>query len=190
MYLCIADSSKSYLTLVCPHASASHFSAFNFKLSEPTTPMRFFSLPPQIFRVVLLIFAIVVSYLVARTLLTPESFHEYGFYRGTALAEHIQQHQPVFAGKVAGGERHPEVLMKLAKGGHKALSCEACHGVVSQDQLNDLDSKMAKPTEQICLRCHEADPSRPAWFKQISLKDHYAASCFECHLPHEPNEVP
>ena len=151
--------------------------------------MRFFRLPPQVFRLVLLTFAIVVSFLVARTLLTPASFREYGFYRGAALAEHINMHEPVFAGKVACGERHPEILKTLTKGGHKSLSCEACHGVVSQEHLKDPNSKMVKPTNKVCVRCHEASPSRPAAFKQIVLKDHYEENCLECHLPHEPNEV-
>ncbi len=152
--------------------------------------MRFFNLPPQIVRLILLIFAILVSYLVARTLLTPDTFRDYGFFRGAALSEHISQHKPVFAGKAACGERHPDVLKTLAKGSHKNLSCEACHGVVSQEHLKDPANKMLKPTPQICVRCHEASPSRPAWFKQIIVKDHYSDTCFECHLPHQPNEAP
>jgi len=155
--------------------------------------MRFFHLPPQIFRLVLLIFAIVVSYLVARTLLTPDSFREYGFYRGAALVEHATAHEPVFAGKIAVGERHPDVLKKLADGSHKTLSCEACHGVVSQEHLKDPASKMIKPTVKVCVRCHEASPSRPAAFKQIVSEKHYtdiSTNCLECHLPHEPNKEP
>ena len=150
--------------------------------------MRFFQMPPQIFRLVLLTFAIVISYLVARTLMTPSSFREYGFYRGAALVEHAQ-HQPVFAGKEACGERHPEILEKLVKGSHKTLGCEGCHGVVSQDHLDDPDSEMVKPTGAACLRCHEFNPSRPEWFLQIDVKDHYPEDdCIECHLAHEPNE--
>jgi hypothetical protein len=41
-----------------------------------------------------------------------------------------------------------------------------------------------------CIRCHESNPSRPTWFKQIVTKDHYAGKCTECHLPHQPNETP
>jgi len=151
--------------------------------------MRFFKLPPQISRLVLLIFAIVVSYLVARTLLTPASFRDRGFYRGAALTE-LASFTPVFAGKKALGERYPEILKTLAKGDHKTLSCEGCHGVVDQQQLKDPQSKMIKPTATLCLRCHTDNPSRPAWFKQIVLKDHYSDKCLECHLPHEPNETP
>jgi nitrate/TMAO reductase-like tetraheme cytochrome c subunit len=43
----------------------------------------------------------------------------------------------------------------------------------------------------VCLRCHEANPSRPKWHKQIVSKDHYTGSkCTECHVPHSPLEVP
>jgi len=151
--------------------------------------MRFFNMPPQIFRLVLLIFAIVVSYLAGRTLLTPATFRDHGFYRGAALVE-LAGKIPVFAGKNACGVRHPEILKTLAKGSHKTLSCEGCHGVVSQSHLDDPADKMRKPPAEICLRCHEVNPSRPAGFKQIMRNDHYEGACLECHLPHEPNEAP
>jgi hypothetical protein len=48
--------------------------------------MRPFKMPPQIVRLVLLTFAIVGSYLVARSFLTPRSFGELGWYRAEALA--------------------------------------------------------------------------------------------------------
>jgi len=157
--------------------------------------MRFFNMPPQIFRLVLLIFAIVVSYLVARTLLTPDTFRDHGFYRGAALVE-LTGKIPVLAGKEACGARHPEILKTLAKGSHKSLSCEGCHGAVSKSHLDDPTDKMRKPPAGICLRCHEANPSRPAGFKQIVLHDpkpdnnHYDGACLECHLPHDPKEAP
>ncbi len=151
--------------------------------------MKFPSLPPQINRLVVLVFAIVVSYLFARTLLTPDTFREKGFYRGAALQE-CRDLTPVYAGKVACGVRHPEQLKLIAEGSHKSLSCEACHGPMSPEHLKDPNSKLEKPTTQVCLRCHEANPSRPATFKQITVKDHYEGVCTECHIPHQPNEAP
>jgi hypothetical protein len=151
--------------------------------------MRRFGLPPQIVRLVLLTLGIVTSYLLARHLLTPPSFGEYGWYRGAALAE-IAARTPVYAGRKACDECHSDILKKLAKGDHKTLSCEACHGV-SQDHAGNPDITPAKLTGSHCIRCHEANPSRPAWFHQITLKNHYTGSrCTECHLPHQPNEVP
>jgi hypothetical protein len=151
--------------------------------------MRWYRPPPQINRVVLLVFVIVVSYLAARTLLTPASFREYGFYRGDALLERAAA-APVFAGRIACGKRYPEILATLENGGHKTLSCEACHGPVSGQQLADPEFHPAKVAVGICLRCHEVNPTRPAAFKQIDVKDHYEGGCLECHLPHQPEEAP
>ena len=146
-------------------------------------------MPPQIFRLVLLTLGIVVSYLTARAFLTPASFGQYGWYRGEALEEAASR-TPVYAGKKACDECHSEVLEKLAKAEHKALSCEGCHGV-SQDHAANPDITPIKLTGNHCIRCHEANPSRPAWFKQITVKNHYTGQkCTECHVPHQPNEVP
>lgn len=151
--------------------------------------MRRFKLPPQILRLVLLTLGIVMVYLVARNLMTPPSFGQYGHYRGAALDE-IAARAPVYAGKKACDECHSDVLQKLAKAEHKTLSCEACHGV-SQDHAANPDITPIKLTGNHCIRCHEANPSRPVWFKQITVKIHYTGQkCTECHVPHQPNEVP
>lgn len=148
-----------------------------------------FKLPPQIFRVVLLTLGVVVSYLTARQLLTPASFGDYGFYRGDALEE-MASETPVFAGRKACDECHSEITAKLAEGDHKRLSCEVCHGV-SLKHVSNPDIAPIKLTGSYCIRCHEANPSRPAWFHQITVKNHYAEQkCTECHVPHQPNEVP
>jgi len=146
-------------------------------------------MPPQILRLVLLTLGIVVSYLTARYFLTPSSFGQYGWFRGEALEE-IASRTPVYAGKKACDECHSDVLEKLAKAEHKTLSCEGCHGV-SQDHAANPDITPIKLTGNHCIRCHEANPSRPAWFKQITVKNHYTGQkCTECHVPHQPNEVP
>jgi len=151
-------------------------------------PHRFY-LPPQLLRIVLLAAGIVGSYLVARYLLTPPSFGDYGFYRGAALRE-LADHQPVYAGRKACKECHDEVVLKLAAHEHKNLSCEGCHGA-GQAHTENPDIKLAVLSYSHCVRCHEANLSRPKWHKQIVSKDHYAGSkCTECHVPHSPNEVP
>jgi hypothetical protein len=150
--------------------------------------MRRFKMPPQILRLVLLTLAIVGSYLIARAMLTPPSFGEYGWYRGAALEE-IASRTPVYAGKKACDECHSDILHKLATDAHKTLSCEACHGV-SREHAENPDVLPIKLTGSHCIRCHEANPSRPKWFKQIVVKDHYGSKCVECHLPHQPNQTP
>lgn len=166
--------------------------------------MKLFKMPPQIVRLVLLTLAIVGSYFVARAFLTPQSFGKFGWYRANALEE-LASHTPVFAGKKACDECHSDILEKLAKGAHKTLSCEACHGV-SRLHAENPNIAAGKQTEEEvtgkttggrieltgshCIRCHEANPSRPAWFKQIVVKEHYEGKCTDCHVPHQPNEMP
>jgi predicted nucleic acid-binding Zn ribbon protein len=150
---------------------------------------RFLNLPPQIVRLLLLVVGIVVVYATARYFLTPASFRQYGWYRGEALAE-IRARQPVFAGKKACEECHSDQVQKLQKFEHKPLSCEACHGALKA-HVDNPDVQPQKSGFGICLRCHEANPSRPKWHKQIVVKTHYGGGkCSECHVPHAPAEVP
>lgn len=148
---------------------------------------RFFKIPPQVLRILLLAAGIVSSYGMARHFLTPPSFGQYGFYRGAALSEATAR-PLVYAGKKSCAECHAEVAEKLAGFGHKTLSCEGCHGPgwAHEQELVDIP----KPDASFCIRCHEASPSRPKTHKQVVLKDHYSGSCIECHLPHAPSEAP
>jgi len=147
-------------------------------------------LPPQVFRLILLVIAIVVSYSTARYLLTPRSFRQYGgWYRGEALAE-IASRPITFAGRTACEECHSDQIQKVLKGSHKTLSCEGCHGP-GQAHVENPDVKLEILNYSHCVRCHEANPSRPKWHKQIVLKDHYTGSkCTECHVAHSPADVP
>lgn len=150
---------------------------------------RLFKPPPQVVRLVLLTVGIVFTYFVARALLTPASFGEYGFYRGAALAEAADR-APVYAGARACAECHEEEVKAIAAHGHKTLSCESCHGP-AQAHADDPDVKPQILNYGHCVRCHEANPSRPAWHKQVVSKAHYPGSnCTECHVPHMPEEVP
>lgn len=147
-------------------------------------------MPPQITRLVLLTIGIVGTYLVAKYFLTPASFHQYGFYRGAALVE-LASRPTVFAGKKACEECHAEEYEMLSKYEHHTLSCEGCHGPGEAHVNNPDENKLAVLTYGRCLRCHEANPSRPAWHKQIDPKDHYTGdTCTYCHVPHAPSQVP
>ena len=151
-------------------------------------------MPPQVIRLVLLTIGIVGTYLVARSFLTPPSFGQFGWYRGDALEE-LRTRPLSFAGKKACEECHPGHIATLQKGSHKGLSCETCHGPceahVDNQKHGDKGDKPDKKDITPCMRCHEANPSRPKWHKQIILKSHYTGQkCVECHVPHQPNEVP
>jgi hypothetical protein len=151
---------------------------------------RFLNMPPQVFRLFLLVVGIVVVYSTARYFLTPPSFRQYGWYRGEALGE-LAAREPAFAGKKACDECHSDQYQKLEKHEHKSLSCEACHGAGQAHVIDPRKENIDKSGFGACLRCHEANPSRPKWHKQILIKTHYeGGKCTECHVPHAPSEVP
>lgn len=147
-------------------------------------------IPPQVTRILLLTIGIVGSYSVARYFLTPPSFNEYGWYRGNALME-LASYDRVYAGSQACEECHADEYEKVRAGVHKTLSCEGCHGAGQAHVDNPDIHSMTILTYSHCVRCHEANPSRPKWHKQINSKEHYAGDkCTECHVPHQPTEVP
>jgi hypothetical protein len=150
-----------------------------------------FKMPPQVGRLVLMALAILVFYGVARTLLKPRTFGEYGWFRGAALAETAAR-KPVFAGAKSCDECHPDVLQKLAKYEHKTISCESCHGPSREHADNpDIKAPKEKFEDGDCLRCHQLNPSRPAWLKQVDPAEHYRVDhCTGCHEPHQPKEAP
>lgn len=146
-------------------------------------------LPPQIIRLVLLTVGIIGGYFIARSLLTPRSFGQYGWYRGDALAERASLPRS-YAGKKECAECHDDKAAQLAKDRHKSLSCEVCHGP-GQAHVENFDNKMALLATDRCLRCHESNPSRPAWHKQINPREHYPKDkCIGCHVPHAPSQMP
>lgn len=146
-------------------------------------------MPPQILRLVLLTIGIVAAYLTARHFLTPPSFGQYGWYRAHAM-EDVASLQRTYAGRKACEECHSEEQQKLSAKEHKNLSCEGCHGP-SQAHADNPDLKPDILNYSHCVRCHEANPSRPKWHKQISSRTHYPGQkCTECHVPHQPSEVP
>src|SRR3974390_1070571 len=121
--------------------------------------MRSFRMPPQVVRLVLLTIGIIGSYLIARSFLTPNSFGQYGWYRGEALAE-LSSRVPEFAGRKSCEECHAEGTTKLNKGEDKTLSCESCRGA-GLAHVENPDVKMGILNVSHCIRCHEANPSRP-----------------------------
>jgi Cytochrome c3 len=150
---------------------------------------RFFKMPPQVLRILLLAVGIVAAYSVARYFLTPPSFREYGWYRGAALTE-LAARDRVYAGKKACEECHSDEYQKVIKHEHKGLACEGCHGSGQAHAADPRTDNIQKSSFATCLRCHETNPSRPKWHKQIVSKNHYAGKCTECHMPHSPSEVP
>jgi cytochrome c553 len=149
---------------------------------------RLTKLPPQIERLAMLTVAIIGSYFIARLFLVPASFGKLGWYRADALKDYAAL--PIsYAGAASCEECHTEEATAKAKGNHKSVSCESCHGPLSA-HVQDATVTPAKITDlRFCVRCHEANPSRPEKFPQVNVAEHSGLkNCLECHKAHQPRE--
>ena len=81
----------------------------------------------HVFRVVLLVIAVLAVVSIGRTLLLPRSYGMYGPYRYDNVAEQMKIREPVHAGPAACGECHEKEFKRRASGKHKNVSCEVCH---------------------------------------------------------------
>jgi len=138
-------------------------------------------------RVALVFVAGLVLFLVVRGVLVPKSFGQYGHYRGDALNE-IAARPIKYAGRDACADCHPDVVEVKNKGRHARLGCEACHGPLAGHVA---DSSAVQPvlpdTAVLCVRCHEANASKPAKFPQVNSKEHsMGMACGSCHKAHSP----
>ena len=128
-----------------------------------------------------------VIFLVARGLIVPKSFGQYGHYRANALSD-IAARTPRFAGRDACEACHSEVVELKKTGAHAKVGCEACHGPLA-NHAEDPQSVVPKlpDTKVLCVKCHEANSAKPKKFPQVVAKDHAGdTACNECHKPHKP----
>ena len=80
----------------------------------------------HLYRAALVLAGLVTAIIAARVLLTPESFGQFGFYRGDNVAE--QRALPAHHGwHGACDSCHEEQAQARAGGAHRAVPCETCH---------------------------------------------------------------
>lgn len=152
----------------------------------------------HVFRVAILLVALLVGLVLGRSLFVPKSWGEYGWYRGDAVAEH-RAHQVRHAGDAACGECHDDILARHDEGMHAAVRCELCHTVITAHVKDgEVIAEMPRPQSlELCSRCHRALNARPADFPQVNPAQHLADMdveigddvCVECHDPHSPADL-
>lgn len=144
-------------------------------------------MPLQLQRL-LLAFAIVIgAMLVFKHFMTPDTWGEYGHYRGAALDE-IADKEVKFVQMDDCAMCHDSIAEFKDQGEHARLQCELCHGP-GYKHIEDETNQLTIPEGRgLCLRCHEMNPARPKdVIKQIVDADHNAdEDCITCHNPHSP----
>jgi len=138
-------------------------------------------------RLALLFAAGTLVFVVARALLVPEGFGEYGHFRSGAMVDN-QLREPVHAGREACRECHGDAAAALAAGGHAGVGCESCHGALGAHARSEGEVKPAElDAAALCSLCHARNVARPARQPQVDVAEHAeGAACTDCHEAHAP----
>lgn len=145
-------------------------------------------MPAQINRILLLFVAFTGLFLLVRHFLIPDTFGQYGHYRGESLIDNSSK-EKVFADKEDCYACHSDIKEQIDNEMHTGLSCLICHGPggahVEDPQLGNIGKESGR---FFCGKCHDIHPSRPNdVVAQVDIKTHHIekADCIECHNPHQ-----
>lgn len=150
----------------------------------------------HLYRLVGLLIAGLVGFVVVKAVATPASWDYEHWYRGDAVKD-IAAEPLSYGGNESCVSCHREQHTELLEFNHKTLSCESCHGALA-DHVKD-GKKIAAATVDNesnwqCLNCHEKLINRPAGFPQFAADDDNelhkevanGALCVMCHNAHNP----
>lgn len=146
-------------------------------------------MPKHIFRLLCLILGLLVVAMIAKPILTVDSFYTFGHYRANSVTE-IALQDPVYQTARNCLACHASRVAQWSANSHKSVTCEVCHGA-AQGHPKNVKLTIPKDAVKLCTLCHEAMPGRPATQPQIVVAQHnaYASSgqqCTACHNPHSP----
>lgn len=147
-------------------------------------------MPKQIQRLALVFLALIAIFLVTRKLLIPDTFGQYGHYRGDALIDN-RDHEVKYLGEKACLDCHEEYGELKASDLHAEISCESCHGPGWKHVEEPEPGNIILPEgREFCGLCHSLNAARSTDnVAQVDLKEHNPESvCTECHNPHAPWE--
>jgi len=144
-------------------------------------------MPLHIKRLIVLFVILITSFLVARHFLIPESFGQFGHYRGLALDE-VKAQEAKYLGDAVCADCHEDIMDLKLSDLHAKISCETCHGPGWKHIEEPEPGQFNIPEgRDFCGSCHSINPARPDFIKQVNLREHNPeANCNECHNPHAP----
>lgn len=148
----------------------------------------------HVFRVLLVLFAVVVVVIVGRTFLVPKSYGLYGPYRFDNVAEQASIRAPLHGGAASCAGCHAQRFQALTQGAHRTLNCEVCHAPLGRHVRDGkaVEKMKIERSLTLCARCHRKIEGRPEKFPQIALDQHQdgeatkGQACLGCHDPHSP----
>jgi len=150
-------------------------------------------------RLLLVFLGIIALVLIGRVIFVPDSWGEYGYYRGGYIEQEASL-ELVYGTNESCKNCHEEVYDLKLESTHKRLSCEICHGPVNahaKDGKKIAVMPVRKNEKQIelCLTCHTKVVGRPQKFPMIEYPEHLVDldvktthTCDQCHTVHAPLE--
>lgn len=149
-------------------------------------------MPEQLKRLLPAFAIFIFLFLVIRHFLIPDSFGQFGHYRGDALKENADIEQ-IYTTKEACFDCHADIQEMLEADVHSEISCLSCHGPGLEHGNNpEADNIEKEGSREFCGRCHGINPARPAdMIFQIDIQEHHSErkNCIDCHNPHQVWEI-
>jgi hypothetical protein len=163
----------------------------------------------HLWRAALILVFVAVVYLLGRGFLVPESFGQYGYYRGENLKEQMNIRVPRHGnGPEACAYCHEEKVEGIAETPHQVINCETCHAPLrSHVEYDSIEAFLADPgdydrtgemeihsAQELCIKCHDYQLAKPKGYTTIVVVEHLDERdmelgpnvCLECHDPHDP----
>lgn len=147
-----------------------------------------FYIPPQLTRLALAFAIFIALFLLLRNFLVPDTFGQYGHYRGASLADNTLP-EIHYSGQQACFDCHQDVEDMKKQDVHAEIHCETCHEPGQKHVLSGDATDILKPSgREFCGRCHNINAARPkSAVSQIDVSKHNIdKNCIECHNPHAP----
>ncbi len=144
---------------------------------------------PHLKKAFTLLVMLIIVFILVRSLVIPESFGRYGWYRANSVIEN--RNFPVgYAGSKSCGEEdcHSTLYKVWSESRHKTVNCETCHGPSANHVKNvRVMPPPANESRDFCGLCHYKRAARPKDFPQIDPLTHGEnLKCAYCHNPHKP----
>ena len=162
----------------------------------------------HIYRLIVLLVLVVAGFVAVRSLAIPSSWDGEKFYRVDSLEDLKLQPMQLGGNETCSGAgchdqkrvaKHKSQLDTVAKGSHKGLACESCHGPLSAHVSDNkrLAAAQINRENTLCLGCHAPLLSRPKDFPQFDTENtgHWyfdveiTTPCRDCHSPHNPRQM-
>lgn len=145
-------------------------------------------MPTQLKRLIPMFVVFIGLFLILRHFLVPDTFGQYGHYRGDALIDNASK-EMVHASKEDCFACHDDIQAVVENDSHAGLSCLICHGPGLEHVDNPEAGNILKNSgRDFCGKCHQINAARSTdIIFQVDINTHHTEkeNCIECHNPHE-----